>query len=249
MKYGASKPSGGRMVAETLAEFVQLVTSIRRDDRWVFRGHGDENWALVPSIARVRPLADTTRRAEQDMMADFKRWAVPHLARQPQSEWDWLALAQHHGLPTRLLDWTVNPLAALLFAVYGPTGADSAVWCFRYRRSQKFEGVDPYAIEDVYMVRPSHFSSRIVGQSSYFTAHPLPLRPFDARKDADEELVKITVPRKARPFLRSDLNRLGVNHATLFPDLDGIARHTAWSHTVGPDEDVPEPAAGDKNAD
>jgi len=223
-------------IAGSLTAFLQEVTAITEDDNWLCRGQANEGWGLVPSIARIRPVADTTRRAEQDMMEEFKRYAIPHLARLPSTEWEWLALAQHHGIPTRLLDWTKNPLAALLFAVSGKSDADSAVWCFRYRRSHKTEAVDPYSIDEVYVVRPAHLSARVTGQASYFTAHPIPLRPFEAQQESDEALVKIVIPCRSRQAIRAELDRFGVNYATLFPDLDGIARHITWSNTVLEDE-------------
>jgi hypothetical protein len=224
------------VVAETILEFLQRLPTPDVDKRWLYRGQADESWSLVPSIARIEPIADTRRRAERDMVEEFKRYAIPYLVRVPTSEWEWLALAQHHGLPTRLLDWTQNPMAALLFAVSEPSSTNSAVWCYRYGRSQRPEAHSPYDITDVYVLRPAHFSGRVIGQSSYFTAHPMPSRPFDARPDQHEELVKIVVPQGVRVELRIALDRLGVNFATLFPDLDGVAKHIRWSHTVLADE-------------
>jgi hypothetical protein len=221
----------------SITEFLHEITTIKEDSRWLCRGQSNEGWPLAPSLARVKCVADTTRRGEQDMMEEFKRYARAHLERLPSNEWEWLALAQHHGIPTRLLDWTKNPLAALLFAVSGQSEHDSAVWCFRYRRSHKTESVDPYAIDEVFVLRPAHFNSRIVGQASYFTAHPIPLRPFEASKESGEELVKLVIPRGIRYRIRGELDRVGVNFATLFPDLDGIARHITWSNTVMPDEE------------
>ena len=224
-------------IAATLTAFVQAITEIKEDQQWLFRGQANEAWLLVPSLFRARHLADTVRRAERDMLEEFKRYAPPHLDRSPATEWEWLALAQHHGIPTRLLDWTTNPLAALLFAVSNPTDCDSAVWCFRYRRSHQTDAIDPYAITEVHVVRPGHFNPRIVGQFSHFTAHPIPLRPFEARKDVGEELTRIIIPRASRNTIRVELDRVGINFATLFPDLDGIARHITWSNTVLPDEE------------
>jgi hypothetical protein len=224
------------VTATSLAEFVAAISDTYEEDRFLFRGQADETWPLWPGICRVVTTSDTLRRGEQQMIGEFKRLALPYLQRVPPDEWQWLALAQHHGIPTRLLDWTSNPLAALFFAVAEQAACDSAVWCYRYRRSQRVEHLNPYEIEEVHVFRPPHNSARIGGQAGFFTAHPIPLRPFWARPDTGETLTRILIQRTDRPRLRNELNRVGINYASLFPDLDGLSRHIRWFNTVLKDE-------------
>ena len=113
---------------------MQHIEEQRSGERNVlFRGHTNCSWLLEPKIARLK-LRNRFRLpgAESELLRDFKRQALQYLARDLQNDWDWLALAQHHGLPTRLLDWTTNALVALWFAVEQPPEEDAngAVWMF-----------------------------------------------------------------------------------------------------------------------
>ena len=82
-----------------------------------FRGVVDATYELVPSLGRWKGPAEFRKQYEQDLFDEFKRKSYGYLDRIPSNDWDWLFVAQHHGLPTRFMDWTTNPLVALYFAV------------------------------------------------------------------------------------------------------------------------------------
>ncbi len=80
---------------------------------FAYRGLGNSDWALKTSLSR---LGGNYRELEAHLLRNFKKYALQAPGRQQSSEWNWLALAQHHGLPTRLLDWTYSPYVAMHFA-------------------------------------------------------------------------------------------------------------------------------------
>lgn len=91
-----------------------------------YRGHGRTNWRLEPTISRI--VAGIA--AESPLITRFKQDALALIAERPASEWEWLFVMRHHGVPTRLMDWSESPLVGLYFAVNGHPKSDGVVWNF-----------------------------------------------------------------------------------------------------------------------
>src|SRR5690242_4737594 len=126
----------GDLVAEdspavTWADFQKWATTL--GDTWSFRGHANANWRLEATLERattqlVAAIVGTTFHLsqqrlrpgdhEKETLLEFQRGAHQHIQATPADDelMDWLALMQHHGAPTRLLDWTRSPYVALYFA-------------------------------------------------------------------------------------------------------------------------------------
>jgi hypothetical protein len=105
---------------------------------FAFRGMGRADRSLSSSLVRLAQGADV-KRLETALLRNFRKYAVSDGELQADSIWDWLALGQHRGLPTRLLDWTYSPLVALHFATVSPEDMerDGVVWCVNFVEANK----------------------------------------------------------------------------------------------------------------
>lgn len=94
---------------------------------YVFRGMSDETWFLQTSLER---LGTRPEDVEDALIRSFRKYA-PRGAFAPDSEWEALSVAQHNGLPTRVLDWSISPLIAAHFATCNRSlfDKDGVIWC------------------------------------------------------------------------------------------------------------------------
>ena len=212
--------------------FAELFEAERfQPDRYLFRGAGDANWALASSFDRRFAGVPLDRRMAlwELVIGEFQRGCVEQgvpgtVVDEDRKLW---ALGQHHGLPTRLLDWTTSPYVAAFFAfrdhvLHRLPGFDHvAVWVLHlenpvWSRERGVEIVSAPALDNV----------RLRNQGGKFTLCRAPLATLEEYVDrfaTDVALTKCVLPAADAEHALSDLDAMGINSYNLFPDLTGLA--------------------------
>jgi hypothetical protein len=207
-----------------------------KTSNWIFRGVEDETYELIPRVGRPDSSKDLDSGSDLGYSADFekrciarfKREARPHMVIEPRSDLDWLSIAQHHGLPTRLLDWTDSPLVAAYFALraggfVNKQSKNAAIYGVPCPQVVNTDEELSGSSADVVAYFPQHLTPRITVQRGLFTYHRVPDRVYRPL-----EILKWVIPSKMCFTLKVILNKCGLNEASMFPDLDGVANHVGW---------------------
>jgi FRG domain-containing protein len=235
-------------------EFLGTITDTPYS-HWAFRGERFAKWPLYSALARYLKTFKVDPRAwpeqEERILRIFKRKAHHYDSKPPDldDDFQWLALMQHHGAPTRLLDFTWSPYVAAFFALEKATG-DAAVWALNPARIQsrripappKFDprikgNFRRYYLKGnrrfIWVGEPHTMNRRLTAQSGTFALAGVLNEPMEEilrqHPDPENTMVKFILPAAlVRETAMQELYRMNITYATLFPDLDGLARSLAY---------------------
>ena len=214
---------------ENLENFHELFRAYRSHDglgNW-FRGQSDSSWPLLPKAGRKEYFLPDNR--DLGRFHDWCKNAVAY-CKLPKNKIESLSIAQHHGLATRLLDWTMNPLVAAYFCCIENQETDGSIYILETPDKLANDNLN---IEDLkshigvigYM--PRFISPRMLNQRALFTIH------CDARKEIPitesilkngrKNQIKILIAAELKKEITKMLDDYGINRVSLFPDLDGLS--------------------------
>ena len=206
----------------------QFVIEVSKKTGSYFRGVSNKDYKLIPAIGRGKAIKlNSLIDIESGMLKQFKLRAIPFLNYHPKNDWEWLMLGQHHGMSTRLLDWTMNPLVALYFACISDTNTDGAVYSLSNIPILDLEkSPNLFDIQSNYMLLPPHISVRVAAQSSWFSVSQNPLIPLE--ESTEESITKYIINSKKKSVILTFLVfRFNIGPSSLFPGLDGICEQIA----------------------
>jgi hypothetical protein len=216
---------------------------------WAFRGEDDERWPLYSSLSRYLKNFQVDPKAwpeqEARILRIFKRKAHQFLDKPPDADDDfqWLALMQHHGAPTRLLDFTWSPYVAAFFALER-TLHDGVVWAMNPARINSSHAPKPVRMDPrvkgnfqryflkgdhrlIWMGEPHTMNRRLIAQSGTFAVPgvlDVPIEEILSDSNQENILAKFVLANSVREVGMRELYRMNITFATLFPDLDGLAK-------------------------
>lgn len=200
-------------------------------ETFFYRGHASVEFKLIPSIGRgyVVGQENALLQYEREIFEDFKRKYSMFTDVRPKNDMEFLFLAQHYGLPTRLLDWTYNPLVALYFACCSHKEIDGVVYqsCPFSRSIFQPEVHDILNFRATTFLIPNLTDVRYKNQNGLFVLYPEPWK-----EDFVNVTRKFVIPANAKSDILNKLAKIGITQSFIMPSLDSLCKDIVSIHKI-----------------
>lgn len=220
--------------SSSLAGFEEWIDKVKgKTDTTIYRGQR-KNYPLLPNICR-NSETDLLLVNERGLLTAFKEKAPRCLQVVPKNDWEWLVVAQHHGLHTRLIDWSYDPYVALWFALEKSKQDDSRpeVWVMNPLKGdviENFKNTRPFSGQRTKVFNSSFGIPRLNAQKGCFVLfkHIENTRngfvPLEKNKELRKRVGRIRIQNHSVTRIMKQLNAMGYNRDSLFPDIDRVAK-------------------------
>lgn len=234
-------------LTDVVAAAWEILQPFRNDTAW-WRGHAKAEWRLEAQVHRQDLEHPERRKYDETALIGHFVSRAPSRSHRPCPDADnhfgWLFLAQHYGLPTRLLDWSENPLVAAYFAVLEHPDEDGCIWAlWPTGLNRSFEAAnglvqirDPRVAkfaesaftekrspeEVIIAIDGQEIDPRMLAQMSRFTLHSC-RAALEQIPESAGWLRQFVIPKNAKAKIRAQLSALGIRRSNLFPDLASLA--------------------------
>jgi hypothetical protein len=220
------------MIKETVVQSLEMFMSQQYGfpETDFFRGQSSSEYKLIPSIARLfkEVQEGVLKQYEKEIFEDFKRKYSLFTDARPKNDKEFLFLAQHYGLPTRLLDWTYNPLIALFFACCSNMDKDGVVYqSYEFSRNIYNENTDILSFPYITLLYPNMTDVRYKNQNGLFILYPEPWK-----EEFDHISMKYIIPSRYKGNMLNKLEKIGITRSFIMPSLDSLCKDIVEIHSL-----------------
>lgn len=236
-----------KIVIKSLCDYIETINIIKNNSEnvFIYRGQNNKYFPLLPSLYRKTSYAIN----EENIIQDFKLKAEAYFNQEMElfDNIDMIALMQHYGIPTRLLDFTESPLIALYFALEKVTSdmynVAPCVYCININsfshnkngcifsskqvQSQDIKKIFKYT-KGTCVFTPKLKNKRLTAQKSIFVLFN-ENTPLELIINS-EDIIKLEINRKDINKIKEELNNIGITPSVVYPDFTGLAEEIKKPH-------------------